>query len=215
LISLFEILDQIFDLVIVDGSTTSGTFRRLLHRAADRVLLVTEPDPAAIYASFEKVTRIKQEISPDTTLHLVENQRSTSRGLSAALMIEEFERVAGIGASQWCSRRIPFSREIASWPGSGSTPFSLGSTKARKAFSTMAFQLSLVEETVGASEAWMSRSWKGVAAVLRAARKHIPKRQNREQKILPVEMRPRLEWLNSTQSEVDIVDRYITPPQPV
>lgn len=146
LISLFETLDQMFDTIIVDASRASGTWRRILHRAADQVVFVIESDPAAVCASVEKIKRIREELAPDTTITIVENARSPRRSLPRTAMIEELERFAGITKESWCSRGIPFSSTISHWPGSGCTPFSLASGATKRTFMHVSGELGLSEK---------------------------------------------------------------------
>lgn len=222
LISLFETLDQMFDVIVVDASKASGTLRRILHRAADQVIFVVESDPAAVYASVEKIKRIREEIAPDSVIRIVENARSPRRGLSRAAMIEEFERFAGIERAQWCSRAVPFSSTVSSWPGSGCTPFSLASRSAKRAFTSVAIEASLVDlpersslsDRVGSSLAqWCSAMF----ALIKSAGRVSPRAQSLPPKPVPQELPPvpscgEISWRPDLSKTVE---QYVTSPKPI
>lgn len=142
MISIFEILDEQFDIIIADASGASGVFRRMLYRAADQVAIVTDSDPAAAYSVAFKLQRLCDEMTPQARLTMIENQRSFSLSPGKSLLRQEFERVEKIEAIQWGSR-IPYCHAAQCWPGSGYAPFSLASKKMKLALKQNVIQLGL------------------------------------------------------------------------
>lgn len=133
LLSILEVLDANYDHVIVDIGHTRGALLRTLYRVADSSLMIVNNDPAALYASVDKAAAIRRMQSPNASMHVLEN--ASNRGdLSPGLLKQEFIRTTKIDEDSWCSTAIPFCQLAHRWPGSGSTPFSLGKRTLVKSF---------------------------------------------------------------------------------
>lgn len=135
-ISVLEVLDTLFDFIIVDMGNVRGTLLRALYRAADGVFFVVNNDAATLYASVDRVQRVRALLPPDSLLHVVENG-SQKYGLPQTVLRREFSRAAQITEEAWSSTAIPFCRSGHTWPGSGGTLYSQGSAALKNSFLTL------------------------------------------------------------------------------
>ena len=117
-------------------------FRELLLKIADRILCVVSNDPASLFASIDRVERIRRSISSEVEITLIENSLFPG-GVSNQLLRDEFSRAARIEAAQWTSLPVPFCRKAARWPASGGTLISQGSSKTEPAISAIVDKLGL------------------------------------------------------------------------
>lgn len=139
LLAVFESLDSKYDYVIVDLARSRGPVRQVLLRSADHYLLVLKNDPAALFASVERLAQAKLELSQESKIALIENAPSP-KGLSAPLLRKEISRAAKLEPANWLPTRLPLCSEASRWPGSGGTLYSLGSRRLRKAFDLLSAQ---------------------------------------------------------------------------
>jgi len=123
MLSIIEIFDSTFDCVVVDVGSARGALLKTLYRVADKVVFLVNNDPATLYASVDKLQRVRPLMAPAAQLMVVENS-SLRIGLSNRLLREEFSRAARLDIAEWLDGVLPFCREGCKWPGSGSTPFS-------------------------------------------------------------------------------------------
>lgn len=130
LVALTEALDADYDVVIVDAGACHGNARRVLERVSDVVVCVVTNDAAALYASIDKVGKVRAQMSPTGKLLVVENAAVVT-GLESNLVREEFRRLAEVDRSEWATP-VPYSKASATWPGSGCTIYSLFSAKMRR-----------------------------------------------------------------------------------
>lgn len=130
LVAFTEALDTEYDLVLIDAGACHGNSLRVLERVSDVVLCVVTNDAAALYASIDKVRKIRAQMSPTGKLVVVENA-AVGTGLDSSLMREEFRRLAGLAKEEWAAP-VPYSKASATWPGSGNTIFSLLGSKLRR-----------------------------------------------------------------------------------
>ncbi len=227
LINLFEMLDTMYDVVVVDASQASGTLRRILHRAADTVLFVTESDPASVYASFEKLKRIRDEISPEAQLRIIENcSRLKGGGLSRSELLREFERVVGLGKQEWIQNSIPYSAISSRWPGSGLTSYSAGTRASQKAFRALRDEL-LGVETNAHSLSVLSQSIKslwarffknqtnssGKVQSLKSEIKGVIKEKTKEKELPGQDQLRQLDWQSRVGGKNKLIDNFVTAPQ--
>ncbi len=139
-VSVLELLDSEFDTVIVDSGAARGSLLKALYRAADKVVLVVNNDPATLYSAVDKVSKIKAH-TPGAGLIVVDNA-SSKNGLPNSLLRSEFNRAAKITDDAWLETSIPFCKEGSRWPGSGSTLLSQGKNTLEKAFGNLVLKLS-------------------------------------------------------------------------
>jgi cellulose biosynthesis protein BcsQ len=226
LINLFEMLDINHDIVIVDASQATGTLRRILHRAADTVLFVTEGDPASVYASFDKLKRIREEMSPDARLRIVQNcSRLRAAGLSRVELQREFERVVGTVDSEWIQVTIPYSARSSRWPGSGLTSYSAGTHHIQKAFRSMRNELL----NIPADESFIKRLSQNLKSFkqyvlrkqvncseqnpnLQTCSRAILNEYNTKKNLTGEAHVRQIDWQAGISDQQRLIDNFITPP---
>lgn len=148
LLGVLEILDSVFDCVVVDAAGCRGVMLKALYRVADKVVFIVNNDPATLYASVDKLSRMRSVLDPTADLMIVENSVDRS-GLSNRILREEFSRAARVNTSHWFPGTIPFCKYGCRWPGSNSTPYSAGKDALVKAFDQIAVALGLAQERAG------------------------------------------------------------------
>jgi cellulose biosynthesis protein BcsQ len=127
LVNLLEALDGLFDCIVIDAGSIRGALGTIIRRAADSLILVTENDPASVFAASMVVQTAREELAADAKLLMLENRRCrVTSGIDSRLLRSEFKRLSGVEPEQWISGYLPFHKGVARWPGSGSTPFSIG-----------------------------------------------------------------------------------------
>ncbi len=125
LLSVLECVDARADLVIVDCAGARGFLLEMLCRAADKVVLVANSDPASFFASLQKLQQLSAIANSDLKPVIVLN--STGRdGLSPRHLKGEFEAACAKLSSSISLCTIPYSRRGSRWPGAGTTLFSEG-----------------------------------------------------------------------------------------
>jgi cellulose biosynthesis protein BcsQ len=144
LVSVFEQLDTMGDVVVVDSGSASGTLLEMLYRVADRVVYVVPNDPASLYASVDRVQKFKMFLGESAFLTPFQNQIAP-HGLVGGMILEEFNRAAGIEDSAAFRNCLPYSRSAARWPGSGSTILSQGGKASAECFSSLLQTLRIIE----------------------------------------------------------------------
>lgn len=163
-ISLLEMLDSMFDLILVDASSCRGCVLHTFYRAADSVLFVVDSDPASLFSSSERLMRLKDSLSPHARLLVVENDSGRGKGLDRGLMIQELEECAGVSAHEWFDGGLSFCRQAARWPGSGLTLFSAGRRQLQKTVEGIAERLlesELVRPVSSRAATETIRAWMG------------------------------------------------------
>ncbi|MFM1847424.1 MAG: hypothetical protein RL417_898 [Pseudomonadota bacterium] len=132
LMTLLEILDQMFDVTVVDLGSARGAFLEVFHRSADVAILVASSDPAALYPSVEWARRVRGYLGAQSRIVIVENQ-SPCGGLAGRFVRGEIGRAAALGSKEAVSVCVPHSKRGALWPGSGETLYRCGGRKIRRA----------------------------------------------------------------------------------
>ncbi len=135
LVGITEALDTEHDLVFIDAGACHGNMLRVLERVSDVVVCLVSNDPAALYASLEKIRKVRAQMTPTARLLVLENA-AVGTGLDHSLLREEFKRLAGLEAHEW-ETPVPYSKSATTWPGSGSTLFSLMSKAQRVSISKL------------------------------------------------------------------------------
>ncbi len=124
-LSIIEIVDSLYDVVIVDVGSARGTVLKTLYRVADTVLMLVNNDPASLYATVSRMSLVRQWINPTADLVLLENSPQKT-GLPSEVIRREINLATKSDESRWFTKAIPECRTAARWPGSGDTIFSRG-----------------------------------------------------------------------------------------
>ncbi|MCB0337956.1 MAG: P-loop NTPase [Bdellovibrionales bacterium] len=143
-VSLLEILDDMFDVVVIDTGSVRGGMLKTLYRLADQVLFLINSDPATLFASADKIGRYRTLMSPDARLSVLIN-RSTSTGLPENVLQREFSKAANLQESEWCPIALPHSKLGSRWPGSGQTLFTFGNEGVRRAITAYLEAVEIVD----------------------------------------------------------------------
>lgn len=130
---VIEVLDSLFDYVIVDMGHARGALRRTLYRVADSVVFVVNHDPAALYSSADKLSRATSELSPDTNITIVENG-SVSSGLPSKILKKELFESTRLDPALTPYILVPDCSSGRVWPASGSSMYARGKRSVRKGF---------------------------------------------------------------------------------
>jgi MinD-like ATPase involved in chromosome partitioning or flagellar assembly len=144
-LSILEILDATRSVVIVDVSSLRGALLRHLYRAADKVVYVLNNDAATLYAAVDRLHRLRNFLSPESQICILENA-SLKHGLPPSLLRKEFLRAAQLEDSAWLTDSVPFCKFGYRWPGSGASIYSQGSEKIRSSLTVLAKQIGLIED---------------------------------------------------------------------
>lgn len=137
LVSFFEILDSLFDVVLIDRGSVGGLLRKTLHRISDHIIYVSSNDPASLYASVEGIKDAYASMSPGGKIWVVRGFPGTSP-LPGSLVTEEIVRAARLSREVVLDMEIPRSRPGGAWPGSGGTYYSRAESRGRKALRRIA-----------------------------------------------------------------------------
>lgn len=143
-VSILEILDSLFDYVLVDTSSLRGGLLKALRRTADKIILMVSSDPAGLYAAVEQVARIREGLASVSDLLVVANNL-TPGGLSSALLRREFSLASGLGPENWVDEALPFSRSAGRWPASGGTLLTCGGRKMKHALQAVLIRAGALE----------------------------------------------------------------------
>lgn len=146
-LSILEVLDHKNDVVVIDIGSAHGALRKMFYRIADKLIFVVNDDPASMYASVDKLARIRSCLSAGAQLCVVENCIGIE-GLGNKLLRKEFSRAARLDNSHWSSDSIPFCSLGKRWPGSGSTLFTQAKSTVAKSFCRLAASLNIIDDYI-------------------------------------------------------------------
>lgn len=160
LLSVLELLDASRDLVIIDVSSARGALLRTLYRVADGVIFVVNNDAAALFASVDRVQKLRHNLAPEARVMVIENC-PLKHGLPTTLLRREFLRAAQLEENSWLSDSVPFCRQGYRWPGSGGSIYAQGSERLKQVFNHLARQVGLLANTESKSllEAFSKKAW--------------------------------------------------------
>ncbi|MCB9029479.1 MAG: AAA family ATPase [Deltaproteobacteria bacterium] len=145
LISILEVLDEIYDAVVIDVGCARGSILKTLYRVADKVAFVINNDPAALYASISKAGQIKSLMAPNARLVFVENMPA-KEGLPTAVLKNELGFALKDENLNWYPLQIPNCNAGHRWPGSGDTLFSRGSKELQRSITGLIGFLGIRDE---------------------------------------------------------------------
>ena len=168
-------LDLRYDVIVVDMAGAAGGLRRMLFGSADKVIFVVSSDPASLYASVHKLSRIRSMLPAGAEVVALENWAS-SHGLQGGLLRKEFNRAVQLKSESWAPRPIPFCRQGNCWPGSGGTLYSQGRSSVKAALAEMLQRLDLVERPHTGSFERIMAGWHGLVLKRVLGVKNAPSR---------------------------------------
>ncbi len=145
-LSILEILDAQFDLVIVDVGSVAGSLLKTLYRVADKVVMLVTNDPACLYSTVSRIGTVRGFIAPTAQIIYLENA-STKHGLPRDVLVREINVATKSTDLNWASRPIPFCKVASRWPGSGDTLLSRGGRSLVKALTNNSLELGISGES--------------------------------------------------------------------
>ena len=143
LLSVFEALDDKFDVIVVDAGSLRGSVRDTLYRIADNITFVLNRDPAALYPSVDRLRKLQDSLSVHTKLHVIDN--GANGGLPRSVLLREFSRAAKLEDEHWTAKGIPHCLAGGKWPGSGHSFASMVKASGREALMQLGSKMNLVE----------------------------------------------------------------------
>jgi MinD-like ATPase involved in chromosome partitioning or flagellar assembly len=138
-LAFLQMVDTQHDFTIVDLAHAGPELRSSLLRGADKVVLVVNGSPSTLHSAVQKIVTIKGVQGDFLRLKIVEN--ASPHSLPSSLLRTEIGKMTGITDEQWCSLPVPYSRSVAYWPGSFSTPASIGCKRTRRALASATAEL--------------------------------------------------------------------------
>lgn len=130
-LAFLQMVDSEYDYTIVDLANAGPDLRLSLLRGADKVVIVVNGAPSTLHGAAQKIVTIKTIHGDFSRLHLFEN--ASPHSLPSSLLRSELAKMTGISTNEWIENAIPHSRPVAYWPGSFSTPASIGCRRTRQA----------------------------------------------------------------------------------
>lgn len=141
--SIVESLEEIFELIVVDAGGLRGPLHNALLRLADKCVFVVNDDPACFIGSVERLRKSRYYLSPQAQLTVLHNG-ARDKHLRHGALKAQLLTSAKLSREAWAENHIPYGARSSRWPGSGQTPFTLGTRKQRRAFLKLAEQLELI-----------------------------------------------------------------------
>lgn len=127
-LSVIELLDAKFDVILVDAGSMRGALKRSLYRVADHCIMVMNNDPAGLFPTAERIAHANTSLAPEVSIKILVNN-PVQHGLPSKLIKAELARSSkGIKLS-WCKGMISYCSLGASWPGSGGTLYGQATEK--------------------------------------------------------------------------------------
>lgn len=183
LVATLQSLASLYSNVLIDVGALKGPLVRSLYRAANRVVLVINNDPATVFASTEKLNRIRAESAPDAKLIVVSNTPHR-RALENATLKEAFRAGSDIKRNEW-GPEIPYSKTGTRWAGSGETLYSLGGESLALSINELTLALGLLEDqSPKDGTTALTRFFAGIKS-LRIQRRREVTHDESQQRLLP------------------------------
>jgi Mrp family chromosome partitioning ATPase len=139
LLAFLQMIDTEHDYTVIDMAHAGPELRMSLIRGADTVIIVTNGVPSTLHSAAHKTMAIKSIHGDLSRVRLLEN--GAPHSLPSTILRSELAKMTGAGPEQWFRSAIPHSRAVAYWPGSLSTPASIGCKKTRKTFEAVGSHL--------------------------------------------------------------------------
>lgn len=194
LVATIQALASTYSNVLIDIGSLKGPLLRSLYRVANRVVLLMNNDPATVFASTEKLNRLRAETAPDARLVVVANAPQKG-ALPSSTLREAFRTGSEIQASEW-GPEIPYSKSGARWAASGETLFSLGDTDIESSINELLVRLELRS---GAPEA---QSLSGLERMLRSIKSFRTRQREVQHQAPPARLLPAPTPNNSPLAEL-------------
>ena len=141
-LSVLEILDAIYDYVVVDTGNARNGLRKMLYRISDTTVFVVSNDPAALYASADRLSKIYGESPGNCDIKILPNG-PLPHALPFNVLRSELSRATGIERENILSP-LPLSKTGSLWPGSGSTLYTHAKGNYRYAMEELAVQIGII-----------------------------------------------------------------------
>lgn len=122
-LSFIEQLDIIFDIVLIDIAGIRGAVHQSLIRVADKVIFVSNPEPASIYSTIQLVQEALRISPHPEDINLIHNCVAP-RIMPVIASQNELCRATQLKKENIFPIAVPFVHQAARWPASGTTMIS-------------------------------------------------------------------------------------------
>jgi MinD-like ATPase involved in chromosome partitioning or flagellar assembly len=139
--SVLKSAHALFDYLVIDAGSARGTFLECLYKISDKIILVTNNDPATLFATVEKLNLSVKTNGSTTNVVTVINAPSTS-GLPLSLISNQLANLIGVTSLQDEILTLPKCEKAARWPASGQTMLGLGNKRFRRKYKELLLKLS-------------------------------------------------------------------------
>lgn len=145
MLSLLENMDKDFDYIIVDMAGSRGALFDVFYKVADMLLVVVGSDPASMYATSQRLRRLRGLCHVQTKIRLIENMKGEA-GSYGTLLRDDFSRFASVKTEEWIRTPLSFCKRAKRWPGSGASMFGQASVQLKNAISQICLELNLISK---------------------------------------------------------------------
>ena len=178
IVSVLEILDTLYDYVIVDSGAARGVMLKALYQHADQVFFLVSNDPASLFPSRDRLLKLSSEISPNARVRVIENG-SQRGGLPNKFLRAEFTKALKTRNVEW-GGIIGFDKNGSRWPGSAATLYSHSSQTTVHAIEQVLIASGLIEPKKQSRRASGVFSLKAFISMLSNLRALAPAKAARE-----------------------------------
>lgn len=168
-LAFLQMIDSEYNYTIIDLAHAGPDLRLSLLRGADKVVVVVNGAPSTLHGAAQKITTMKAIHGDFSRLHIIEN--ISPHSLPSSLMRSEITKMTGMPREGWIESAIPYSRPVAYWPGSFSTPASIGCRRTRRAL--LAATAALSESSTGTDRRASSQSFQRISDILAMTKRAI------------------------------------------
>ena len=140
---IIQVLDEEFDLIIVDAGSASGNFLRMFRRLADKILILFSMEAADLYSSVQLLRDLSYDPQVNNSIQCVFVGRDHKARQRLAGLVGEVSRASGSPSSVWLDEFIPKIENVSDWPLTGKTIFQRVGLAQRRIYLRILSQLNL------------------------------------------------------------------------
>lgn len=141
LLDVIQKYAECYQVIVIDLANAGFRLSEHIYRIVDQAYFVISNDPAAIYASCEKLKVVWNYLTHQQELVLIEN-RLYQQGLASNYLREQVLEYLNLENEHWCREKIKFCPKGFLWPASGESLLSLSTKHNQKLFLELANKIS-------------------------------------------------------------------------
>jgi cellulose biosynthesis protein BcsQ len=131
---VIQVLDQEFDLIIVDAGNTSGNFIRMFRRIADQILILFSMEAADLYSSVQLLRDLNYDQHLNQIIRCAFLGKDAKARQRLASLVGEVSRAAGLSSAVWMDDFIAKREHYSDWPLTGKTIFQRAALAQRQVY---------------------------------------------------------------------------------